>query len=320
MTIVVFGSINMDLVVRTPRLPTPGETLTGHTFFTAPGGKGANQAVACARLGALTRMVGRVGDDLFGEQLRISLRSAGVQDDDVLTTPGPSGVALIAVDDAAENTIVIVPGANGAVSIEDIPRLKRALDGAHTLLLQLETPLATVVAAARAARARGVTVILDPAPALPLPDELYTLADILTPNESEAATLTGIPVHDEQSAAAAARALTARGVRTVIIKLGARGALTGDAHGERLWAPFTVTPVDTVAAGDAFNGGLAVALSEGRSFEEAMQWGLAAGALSVTRPGAQPSMPDRQELLALLEARPPAPPLPPKRGAIRGED
>ncbi len=303
MSIVVFGSINMDLVVRTPRLPAPGETLTGHTFFTAPGGKGANQAVACARLGAPTRMIGRVGDDLFGDQLRMSLRSAGVQDDGVLTTPGPSGVALIAVDDTAENTIVIVPGANGAVSNEDIPRLERALDGARVLLLQLETPLAPVVAAARAARARGVTVLLDPAPALPLPDELYALADILTPNESEAAILTGIPVHDEQSAAAAARALLARGARTVILKLGARGALVADATGARLWQAFTVIPVDTVAAGDAFNGGLAVALSEGRSFEEAIRWGLAAGALSVTKPGAQPSMPDRQELLAWLGVR-----------------
>jgi len=298
--VVVFGSINMDLVVRTPRLPTPGETLTGHTFFTAPGGKGANQAVACARLGAPTRMVGRVGDDLFGEQLRASLRSFGVQDDGVLTTPGPSGVALIAVDDTAENTIVIVPGANGAVSIADIPRLERALDGARALLLQLEVPIETVVAAARAAHTRGVTVILDPAPALPLPDELYALADIITPNEHEATTLTGIAVHDDQGAIAAARALIARGARRVALKLGARGALTADAEGEQFWSPFTVTPVDTVAAGDAFNGGLAVALSEGRSFNEAIRWGLAAGALSVTRHGAQPSMPERNEVLTLL--------------------
>ncbi|WP_448540524.1 ribokinase [Roseiflexus sp.] len=300
MAVVVFGSINMDLVVRTPRLPTPGETLTGHTFFTAPGGKGANQAVACARLGVPTRMVGRVGDDLFGEQLRASLRSFGVQDDGVLTTPGPSGVALIAVDDTAENTIVIVPGANGAVSIADIPRLERALDGARALLLQLEVPIETVVAAARAAHTRGVTVILDPAPAVPLPDELYALADIITPNEHEATTLTGIAVHDDQGAIAAARALIARGARRVALKLGARGALTADAEGEQFWSPFTVTPVDTVAAGDAFNGGLAVALSEGRSFNEAIRWGLAAGALSVTRHGAQPSMPERNEVLTLL--------------------
>jgi len=298
--IVVFGSINIDLVVRTPRLPAPGETLTGHTFFTAPGGKGANQAVACARLGAPTRMVGRVGDDLFGEQLRASLRSFGVQDDGVLTTPGPSGVALIAVDDTAENTIVIVPGANGAVSIADIPRLEAVLDGARILLVQLEVPIETVVAAARAAHTRGVTVILDPAPALPLPDELYALADIITPNEHEAATLTGIAVRDDQGAIAAARALIARGARRVALKLGARGALTADAEGEQFWSPFTVTPVDTVAAGDAFNGGLAVALSEGRSFNEAIRWGLAAGALSVTRHGAQPSMPERNEVLTLL--------------------
>jgi ribokinase len=298
--VVVFGSINMDLVVRTPRLPAPGETLTGYTFFAAPGGKGANQAVACARLGAPTRMVGRVGDDLFGEQLRTSLRSYGVQDDGVLTTPGPSGVALIAVDDTAENTIVIVPGANGAVSSADIPRLEQALDGARTLLLQLEVPIETVVAAARAAHTRGVTVILDPAPALSLPDELYTLADIITPNEHEATTLTGIAVHDDQGAIAAARALIARGARRVALKLGARGALTADAEGEQFWPPFNVTPVDTVAAGDAFNGGLAVALSEGRSFNEAIRWGLAAGALSVTRYGAQPSMPERDEVLTLL--------------------
>ena len=300
MTVVVFGSINMDLVVRTPRLPAPGETLTGYTFFTAPGGKGANQAVACARLGAPTRMVGRVGDDLFGEQLRASLRSFGVQDDGVLTTPGPSGVALIAVDDLAENTIVIVPGANGSVSIADIPRLEAVLDGARILLVQLEVPIETVVAAARAAHTRGVTVILDPAPALPLPDELYALADIITPNEHEAATLTGIAVRDDQGAIAAARALIARGARRVAIKLGARGALTADTEGEQFWSSFTVTPVDTVAAGDAFNGGLAVALSEGRSFDEAIRWGLAAGALSVTRHGAQPSMPERNEVLTLL--------------------
>lgn len=300
MAVVVFGSINMDLVVRTPRLPAPGETLTGYTFFTAPGGKGANQAVACARLGAPTRMIGRIGDDLFGEQLRASLRSFGVQDDGVLTTPGPSGVALIAVDDTAENTIVIVPGANGAVSIADIPRLERALDGARALLLQLEVPIETVVAAARAAHTRGVTVILDPAPALPLPDELYALADIITPNEHEAATLTGIAVHNDQGAIAAARALIARGARRVALKLGARGALTADTEGEQFWSSFTVTPVDTVAAGDAFNGGLAVALSEGRSFDEAIRWGLAAGALSVTRHGAQPSMPERNDVLTLL--------------------
>ncbi len=297
MTIVVFGSINMDLVVRTPRLPTPGETLTGHTFFTAPGGKGANQAVACARLGAPTRMVGRVGDDLFGEQLRISLRSAGVQDDDVLTTPGPSGVALIAVDDAAENTIVIVPGANGAVSVEDIPRLERALDGAHILLLQLETPLATVVAAARTARARGVTVILDPAPALPLPDELYTLADILTPNESEAQALLGgrRPVDPVR----AGRALRQRGARAVVMKLGRRGAMIVDEKVRKLGG-YKVRVVDTTAAGDAFTAAMAVGLGEGMDLGEAVRMANAAGALCCQGFGAQPSLPRRELVDALL--------------------
>lgn len=302
MAIAVFGSINMDLVVRTPRLPAPGETLTGRTFFTVPGGKGANQAVACARLGVPTRMVGRVGDDGFGEQLRASLRGYGVNDAGVLTTPGPSGVAVIAVDDAAENTIVIIPGANGAVSVADVARLEQALSDARVLLLQLEVPLEAVIAAARAARDRGVVVILDPAPAQALPEELYTLADIITPNESEAAILTGLTVADDAAAAEAARVLLARGARRAIIKLGARGAWVADSADERLAPAFAVTPVDTVAAGDAFNGGLAAALSEGRSFDEAVRWGLAAGALSVMKSGAQPSMPERAELMRFLGA------------------
>ncbi|NWG21055.1 MAG: ribokinase [Chloroflexi bacterium] len=302
MAIAVFGSINMDLVVRTPRLPVPGETLTGHTFFTVPGGKGANQAVACARLGVPTRMVGRVGDDGFGEQLRASLRGYGVNDAGVLTTPGSSGVAVIAVDDSAENTIVIVPGANGTVSVADVARLEQALSDAHVLLLQLEVPLDAVISAARAARDRGVVVILDPAPAQALPEELYTLADIITPNESEATILTGLTVADDAGAAEAARVLLARGARRAIIKLGARGVWVADSAGERLAPAYAVTPVDTVAAGDAFNGGLAAALSEGRSFDEAVRWGLATGALSVLKSGAQPSMPERAELMRFLGA------------------
>lgn len=302
MAVVVFGSINMDLVVRAPRLPAPGETLTGHTFFTVPGGKGANQAVACGRLGVPTRMVGRVGRDVFAATLRASLAEAGVDTAGVVETPGPSGVAAIAVDDAAENTIVVVPGANGAVGADDVARLDAALAGARVLLLQLEVPLDAVVAAAGAARRRGVTVVLDPAPARTLPPELYALADIITPNETEAAALAGAPVHDEAGAARAARELLARGVGRVVIKLGARGAYAADAAGGATSPAFPVTPVDTVAAGDAFNGGLAAALCEGRPFDEALRWGLAAGAISVTRVGAQPSMPTRAELLALLQA------------------
>jgi ribokinase len=302
MSVVVFGSINMDLVVRAPRLPAPGETLTGHTFFSVPGGKGANQAVACGRLGMLTKMVGRVGQDVFAVALRESLAAAGVDIAGVVATEGPSGVAAIAVDDAAENTIVVVPGANGAVGAEDVARLDAALAGARVLLLQLEVPLDAVVAAARAARRRGVTVVLDPAPARELPAELYPLADIITPNETEAGILLGFPVRDEAAAERAARGLLARGVGRVVLKLGGRGVYAADPSAGALHPAFPVTPVDTVAAGDAFNGGLAAALSEGRPFEEALRWGLAAGAISVTRAGAQPSMPSRAELLALLQS------------------
>ncbi|HWQ13220.1 MAG TPA: ribokinase [Roseiflexaceae bacterium] len=300
MSVVVFGSINMDLVVRTPRLPAPGETLTGHTFFTAPGGKGANQAVACARLGAPTRMVGRVGQDVFAPALRESLAAAGAEISGVLETPGPSGVAVIAVDDAAENTIVVVPGANGTVGIEDVARLEAALAGARVLLLQLEVPVEAVLAAAQAARRRGVTVVLDPAPARKLPPELYTAADIITPNETETEVLTGVPVRDGAAAERAARELLARGVGRAVIKMGGRGVYSADSAGGAHHPAFPVTPVDTVAAGDAFNGGLAAALCAGHPFDEALRWGLAAGAISVTRAGAQASMPTRAELLALL--------------------
>ncbi len=301
MAIVVFGSINMDLVVRSPRLPQPGETLTGHSFFTAPGGKGANQAVACARLGAPTRMVGRVGDDVFGATLREGLQSDGVEIERVFVQPAiSSGTAVITVNDAAENTIIIVPGANGQVGADDLVRLGEVLEGASALLLQLEVPLASVVAAAQAARARGVPVILDPAPAQELPAELYAAADIITPNEVEAAMLVGFPIDGEASAARAAEQLLARGVRKAVIKLGARGAFWHDGAASGLIAPFKVQPIDTVAAGDAFNGGLAAALDMGLPLEQALRWGMAAGALSTTKAGAQPSLPTRDEVLALV--------------------
>jgi len=303
MAIVVFGSINMDLVVRTPRLPSAGETLTGHSFFTAPGGKGANQAVACARLGAPTRMIGRVGDDVFGAALCDGLRADNVNIAGVLAQAGiSSGTAVIAVNDAAENTIIVVPGANGQVGAEDLVRLDAALVDTSALLLQLEVPLATVIQAAQLARQHGVMVILDPAPAQPLPDSLYAAADIITPNETEAAALAGFAIDGELAAERAARALLARGVRQVIIKLGGRGAYWHDGASGRLVPAFQVSPVDTVAAGDAFTGGLAAALDAGISLAEALRWGMAAGALSTTRPGAQPSLPTRDEVVALLQS------------------
>jgi len=304
MTITVFGSINMDLVARTPRLPAPGESLTGHSFQTYPGGKGANQAVACARLGGATRMVGRVGGDAFGRELLAGLKSAGVDHEAVsIDSETSAGVALIAVDDAAENTIVMVPGANGRVDESDLRRLEAALDGASVLLLQLEVPLPMVLAAAGAAHARGVRVVLDPAPAQPLPETIYEHLDFLTPNETEAGSLVGFPVDSLETAAQAARALRDRGARNVVVKMGAQGIYALLEGEESFFQAFRVQAVDTVAAGDAFNGALAAALSEGRPVEEAIRWGLAGGALAVTRHGAQPAMPTRTELLALLQVQ-----------------
>lgn len=301
MPLLVFGSLNLDLVLTAPQLPRPGETLTGTDLRLVPGGKGANQAVACARLGAVTHMLGRVGADDFGATLRAALQNEQVQAQGVLTDSAlPSGVALITVDARGENTIVVVPGANGAVGAAELMQLNQALPHAQSLLLQLEVPLAAVLEAAHLAKQQGVRVILDPAPARPLPTELFPLIDVLTPNETEAAALVGFAVPEAEAAARAAQALLARGVPIVIIKRGARGVTVGTAQGIVHYAAFPVRAIDTVAAGDAFNGGLAVALAEGRPLPEAVRWGLAAGALAVTRAGAQAAMPTRAELLALL--------------------
>lgn len=298
MSIVVFGSINMDLVVRSPRLPKAGETIVGHTFFTAAGGKGANQAVAAGKLGAEIRLFGSVGDDVFAETLRQSLLGYGVNIDGVVKVAGvPSGVALITVDDNAENNIVIVPGANDAFPQTSFSQLEAALAQARILLLQLEVPIEQVIHAAKMAKTHGVTVILDPAPARQIPDELYRLADVITPNETETQVLTGITVNSQQDAAKAAAELQRRGVRYAVIKQGSKGVYWSEAGAASEFVPvFKVKAIDTVAAGDAFNGGLALALSEGKPFAEAIRWGSATGAISTTRQGAQPSMPSRAEV------------------------
>ena len=302
MGIWVFGSLNMDLVVRSPRLPQPGETLTGSHFETVAGGKGANQAVAAARLGATTHMVGRVGADDFGHRLRHGLTVAGVDSSGVVADSAKStGVAAIAVADDGENHIVIVPGSNGRVGDAEVAQLQAGFQPDEYLLMQLEIPLPTVVAAARAAQATGVMVILDPAPApATLPAELYRAVDILTPNQGEAAQLVGQPVTSVDSAIAAAHTLQQRGIPTVIIKLGALGSVA--VQGSERWhvPAFSVPVVDTVAAGDAYNGALAVALAEQQSFPEAMRWATAAAALAVTQPGAQPSLPLRSQVEAFL--------------------
>ncbi|PSB23451.1 ribokinase [Stenomitos frigidus] len=300
--VIIFGSINMDLVARTPTLPVPGETLLGYSFATVPGGKGANQAVAVARLNIPTVMVGRVGSDGFGQELLSSLQTASVDTTDVLVDDSQhSGVAMIAVDDHSENHIIVIPGANGQVDATDVDRLSRHLPGAAALLLQFEIPLPAVLAAAKAAHHAGVRVILDPAPALSdFSTELYSYVSIITPNAIEAAHLVGFSVDDPSTAAQAATVLHQRGVETVVIKLGAKGVFCATPEESFFIPAFHVKAVDTVAAGDAFNGGLSAALAEGLPIRQAITWGAATGALAATKSGAQSSLPDRATVEAFL--------------------
>ncbi|MGB3403522.1 MAG: ribokinase [Microcoleaceae cyanobacterium] len=293
MSLIVLGSLNMDLVAQTPRLPTPGETVQGQQFFTASGGKGANQAVAAARLGAVTSLIGRVGDDQFGADLLSGLKADQVNIEQIFIQPQiASGVAIITTNHQGENTIVIVAGANGKVDQTDVQRMLPLLPNATALLLQLEIPLATAIAAAKVAKNAGVTVILDPAPAPDnLPEELYGLIDIITPNETEAQRLTGVEITNKKSWIKAANILLERGVKTVVIKLGAKGVFCMSSSQQFYIPSFPVQAIDTVAAGDAFNGAMATALDRGLSLREAMVWGAAAGALTTTKIGAQPALP-----------------------------
>jgi ribokinase len=302
MSIIVLGSLNMDLVVHAPRLPRPGESLIGTSFHTTPGGKGANQAVACARLGIQTHMIGRVGDDVFGNALRENLAAYGVNTQGIsVEEKQPTGVALIAIDEAAENNIIVVPGANDTVGQPELDYLVSILSDVQVLLLQFEIPMDIVQKAAQVAHEQGITVILDPAPAKPLPAELYRYVDILTPNTTEAGLLAGFPVETIDEAEKAANLFMERGARLTIIKMGAMGAFAKDHAGGRFYPAIPVQAVDTVAAGDAFNGALGAALSEGQPFDKAIHWALAAGAIAVTRLGAQKAMPDRKEILEILK-------------------
>jgi ribokinase len=295
--VVVVGSLNMDLVARAPRLPVPGETVSGLTFSTVPGGKGANQAVASARLGAATAMVGCLGDDAFGASLRSGLEADGVDCRGLRTVPGTSsGVALIVVDEAGRNGIVVVPGANGRLSPGDVDAQAALIGAARALVLQLETPLETVEHAARLARSLGKLVVLNPAPARPLPAGLLGCADFLVPNEVEAAALSGRAVASVEDAIAAGQLLRRSGAGTVLVTLGARGVVVVGASGARHHPARPVKAVDTTAAGDTFIGGLCAALVRGRSVGEAIRYAQAAAAISVTRLGAQPSIPFAREL------------------------
>jgi ribokinase len=300
--VLVVGSSNTDMIVRVPRIPRPGETILGGTFAVAGGGKGANQAVAAARAGGRVTFVARVGDDVFGGQALAGFEADGLDTRFVRRTPGASsGVALINVDDRGENSISVASGANALLSLDDIAGAREAFAGADIVLLQLESPLEAVAAAVRMAAEAGVPVILNPAPARPLDDALLRGVAVLTPNEHEAAILTGLPVENGSDARMAAIRLRARGPGTVILTLGAKGVFASAPGLESLLPAFAVEPVDTTAAGDVFNGALAVAMAEKRPLADAIRFAQAAAAISVTRPGAQPSAPSRAEIEAFLK-------------------
>jgi ribokinase len=307
-TIVVVGSLNMDFVVQVEQLPAPGQTVLGREFQMIPGGKGANQAVAAGKLGANSvnvRMVGRVGYDVFADHLKASLSAAGVDVSAVHATRAqPTGVALISVDRAGQNSIVVASGANHALAAAETEAMRPVFLGARFVLFQLESPLDTVASALKLAREEGARTILDPAPAAPLPPELLANVDILTPNETEASVLLGLPPARVAASDAVplARSLRQRGPRAVVLKLGDQGCFYCDGETELFSPAFSVTPRDTTAAGDTFNAALAVALAENREIGEALRFANAAGAISVTRMGAQASVPARAEVDAFLKS------------------
>ncbi len=306
--IVVVGSLNADLVATVERHPGPGETVAGDTFAVIAGGKGANQAYAAARLGAPVAMMGRVGDDAHGRMLREKLATAGV-DVTCVSVAGdvPTGTALITVDAARQNRIVVVAGANAALTVDAVRADESRIRGAAIVLAQLETPLEAVTLALRTAKSGGAIAILDPAPARRLSDELLRCVDYLTPNQSELALLAGTRLGAGLDLAAvekAARSLLDRGVGKVVAKLGADGALLVDRERSIRVAVTKVEAVDTTAAGDCFNGAFAAALHAGRDEAAALRFACAAAALSVTRFGAQPSMPTAREVESFVAARP----------------
>lgn len=302
--IVVVGSLNMDLVVKSPRVPQAGETIRGHGFQLIPGGKGANQAAAAAKLGGRVAMVGRVGRDAFGPALMENLTQLGVDTHHVtLDDEAATGVATIIVDDTGENRIIITAGANGRVNHTDIDRAEPLFQQAKILILQFEIPLETVDYAIGKARQYPVKVILNPAPAYPVSPEFLARVHCLVPNETETRTLTGLDVNDLPSAEKAAQKLLGCGVSEVIITLGERGALLATRQGMTHVPAKKVKVVDTTAAGDAFIGGLAVALVKGSSWEEAVRYAACAGTLAVTKLGAQTSLPSAEEVQAFYENR-----------------
>ena len=295
--IVVLGSTNVDMVISGKKIPVPGETISGGKFMMNPGGKGANQAVAVARLSAkrgMCEFIAKVGDDLFGRETSARMQMDGIDAKFVIDKREPSGTALILVAPNGQNIISVALGANGTLSPKDIARFKKDIENASALLLQFETPMATVLAAAKWASAKDVPVILNPAPAAKLPGELYKCLDWITPNETEAELLTGVKVADAKSAQKAAEVFVERGVKHAAITMGPKGVYCGNCR--KLYPGKKVKAIDCVAAGDTFNGALVVALAEGRNCKDAISFAQKAAAISVTRPGAQSSIPYRREI------------------------
>ena len=295
--ILVVGSSNTDMVIKAAHLPRPGETILGGTFFMNPGGKGANQAVAIARLGGPVTFICKTGSDIFGHQSQQLFEEEGINTSYVFSDSGnPSGVALITVDEKAENCIVVASGANANLLPSDLEKAEEAIERADLVLMQLEVPMETVCFVADIAWQKGKKVILNPAPAHPLPADLLRHLYLITPNETEAEMITGVKITDESSAGEAARALSGMGVQHVIITLGSKGALIYSNGKAEMVTALKVEAVDTTAAGDVFNCALTVALSEGRSLKEAARFACKASAISVTRVGAQSSAPYRNEV------------------------
>jgi ribokinase len=296
-SIIVIGSTNTDMVVRADHIPVPGETILGGTFFMNPGGKGANQAVAAARLGGDVTFICKTGTDIFGKDSSQLFAKEGINTGFVLQDEeNPSGVALITVSDNAENSIVVAPGANSSLNPGEINKAGSIIGKAGAILIQLEIPIDTVKEAVLTAHKNGTLVVLNPAPAAKLSDDILKCVDIITPNETEAAILTGISVTDISSAEKAAIALHEKGINTVIITMGSKGAMLYHEDKKTVIPAPVVKAVDTTAAGDVFNGALVVALSEGMGMTEAVIFACRASSISVTRQGAQSSAPYRKEL------------------------
>ena len=295
--VIVVGSLNMDLVVRAPKIPRPGETVLGSDFKQVPGGKGANQADSAAKLGAETAMLGAVGKDSMGSQLIRSLEKDGVNVDKVLVKDNlPTGVAAIVVEDSGNNAITVAPGANSGFTPDDLSDMDDVFKRAKVMLVQLETPIETVRTALRMARKNNVTTILNPAPAIELDDEIFSLVDILTPNETELELLSGMDTSNIERVEAAGKHLIQKGVSRLIVTLGSQGSIHIGNNSIKLYPAYNVKAVDTTAAGDSYNAALAVSISKGESLEDAIKFATKVGAMTVTKHGAQTSLPLVEEV------------------------